>query len=200
MFTEDQISVHVGTFAATDCSALGSRSRFSRYLIAHRCRCPLCGYTMWAKQCVENMFTEYCTVCRYNCFKIIYSCHILLFRKQFYYLVWSLLRFLKMTNCKIDFCVQPLSLSLIKGDCVSFQQGGVLQSHYKRLHETARSITVKVFKPCRYKFRLQYPVCVHARISRPFPSRGSGAGMTTARCISCKCYRSRAVCTSEKKC
>lgn len=45
-------------------------------------------------------------------------------------------------------------ISLIKRGCVPFQQGGVLQSNYKRLHETARSITVKVFKPCHYELRL----------------------------------------------
>lgn len=44
--------------------------------------------------------------------------------------------------------------SLIKRGLGFFPAGGVLPPNYKRLHETARSITVKVFKPCHYEFRL----------------------------------------------
>lgn len=78
----------------------------------------------------------------------------------------------------------------------------MLELRWRRLHETTKSITVKVFKPCHYELRVQYPVCVLARIHWPYPCRGEGAELEwqQQRDALAKCFGSRAVCTRQKKC
>lgn len=159
MYHQDQISVDTGAFAECSEKQKPVQPVFYRsslpvpFVLSTMCSLTICG----------ECFTGYYTTCSMSLFQQnLFSTTCSYLRNPFH-IFWKLL------NCNIDFFIflndKPVvyskktvqytqQLSLIKRECVSFQQGGVLQSNYRRLHDTARSITVKVFKPCHYGLRL----------------------------------------------